>query len=377
MALDRQDSSGPAYGRFLTFAAPGLSAAGSTLMFGGNERDALVTLAIGLAVQPILAALDRSRIPPFFRLAIGVAGTAMLVALVIALGVDVNGGLVLTGSLLRFLPGYALVAGFRDLIEGSMVSGTARLAEALLLAAAVAGGAALSLGIAATAGVFLTLTTTGYATWGPVASTAAALLAVAAFAIRLGVPVRETAQAAILGAVAWTLFQALGALPAVDATIAMLIATVFVGAIGRLLARRHGAPSALWVVPAILPFLPGLQMVQAMLAETEQARVNGLVAAAGTGFLIGIGVAFGDVLVGLIRGVRDQVVVPVVGAVAGGVEVFVVGPVGRAVEQARGGQGATTIARRGYRRSGSRDAPPDGRADPERDQDAAAGDQPT
>ncbi|HEX5827510.1 MAG TPA: threonine/serine exporter family protein [Candidatus Limnocylindrales bacterium] len=190
--------------------------------------------------------------------------------------------------------------------------------------------------MAASFGVYLTLTTEGQQPWGVLATVAASLLAVGAFAIRLGVPPRETAQAAILGAIAWSLFQLLGALAAVDTTVAMLVSTVCVGALGRLLARRFGAPSALWVVPAILPFLPGLQMVQAMLADTEQARVNGLVAAVSTGFYIGIGVAFGDVLIGLIRGVRDQVVVPVVGAVAEGVEVFVVGPVGRVVDQARG-----------------------------------------
>jgi hypothetical protein len=56
-------------------------------------------------------------------------------------------------------------------------------------------------------------------------------------------------------------------------------------------------------------------MVQAMLADTEAARLNGLVAAAGTAFLIGTGVAIGDILVLTIRGVRDRVVAPAVGIV--------------------------------------------------------------
>jgi hypothetical protein len=88
-------------------------------------------------------------------------------------------------------------------------------------------------------------------------------------------------------------------------------------------------------VPAILPLLPGLQLVQAMLAETDAARINGLIGAIGTAFIIGTGVALGDILVQAIRGVRDQVVTPAVGAVAGGVEVLVIEPVGRAVNRAR------------------------------------------
>lgn len=356
-ALDRLDEAGPGYGAVARFAAPGLSAAGSTLMLGGNERDALATLVIAFAVQPLLAVLDRSKIPPFFRLAAGVAGTALLVALLVALGIGVNGGLVLTGSLLRFLPGYALVAGFRDLIEGSMVSGTARLAEALLLAAAVAGGASLALALAAGAGVFLTLASGGWAAWGPWVTIAAAVVAVGAFAVRLGVPPRETVQAATVGALAWAAFTGLTVGLALDTSVAIFVATAMVGILGRLLARRFHAPPALWVVPAILPFLPGLQMVQAMLAETDQARLEGLVAAAGTAFAIGIGVALGDVLVQVVRGVRDQVVVPVVGAVAGGVEVLVVGPVGRAVDQVRSGAPGETADDVAVPRAGASEDP--------------------
>jgi uncharacterized membrane protein YjjP (DUF1212 family) len=338
--LGRLEEAVPAYRPWVRFAAPGLSAAGSTLMLGGNELDAAATLAIGLTVQPLLSMLDRSTIPPFFRLATGVAGTTLLVALLVGLGASVNGGLVLTGGLLRFLPGYALVAGFRDLIEGSMVSGTARLAESLLLAAAVAGGASLALLVAARAGVVLSLASAGWTAWGPWAMLAASALAVGAFAVRLGVPHREAVQAAGVGVLAWAAFSGITAGQIVDASAATFAATVLIGTLGRLLARRYRAPAALWVVPAVLPFLPGLQLVQAMLAETDQAQLSGLVAAAGTAFVIGTGVALGDVLVQVVRGVRDQVVRPVVGAVADGVEVLVVGPVGRAVEQVRAGQPA-------------------------------------
>ena len=95
--------------------------------------------------------------------------------------------------------------------------------------------------------------------------------------------------------------------------------------IGRVLARRSGAPAALWVVPAILPLLPGLQIVTAMLAVTDLARISGLIAAAVTAFLIGVGVASGDIIVLAVRGVRDLVVAPAVDAVADGVEVLVSG----------------------------------------------------
>jgi uncharacterized membrane protein YjjP (DUF1212 family) len=352
--LDRLDSELPSYGRALTFAAPGLSAAGATLIFGGDAIEALVTLAIGLAVQPGLAFLDRSNLPPFFRLGIGAAGSAILVALLVGLGLGISGGLVLTGSLLRFLPGYALVSGFRDLIDGSVVSGTARLAEALLLAAGVAGGTALSLALASSAGVTLRILSAGQGDLGLPLSVAAALLAVAAYAVQLGVPPRTVAQAATLGAAGWLLYRAtIGPLGQLDVSVGTLASTVFIGVVGRMLARRFGAPAALWVVPAILPLLPGLQMVQAMLADTEAARLNGLVAAAGTAFLIGTGVAIGDILVLAIRGVRDRVVAPAVGVVGERVEVLVITPVSRVVDRARYGERPATHADVGSESSGT------------------------
>jgi hypothetical protein len=97
----------------------------------------------------------------------------------------------------------------------------------------------------------------------------------------------------------------------------------------------------LWVVPAILPLLPGLQLVQALLANTDAVRVSGLVGAAATAFLIGTGVATGDIIVLTVRGVRDTVVAPAIGAVAGGVDVLIVSRVERAVEQARGSRSST------------------------------------
>ena len=257
-------------------------------------------------------------------------------ALVVGLGLEISGGLVLAGSLLRFLPGYALVSGFRDLIDGSVVSGTARVTEALLLAAAVAGGTALSLAVASWAGVTLQILTVGQETWGLPISVAASLVAVAGFAVQLGVPPRAVGQAAIIGAGGWLLHRATTSpLGTLDAGVATFAATVAIGVVGRLLAHRHGAPPALWVVPAILPLLPGLQLVQAMLAETEAARISGLIAAFGTALLIGTGVATGDILVLAVRRVRDRVVVPAVGAVADGVEVLVIEPVGRVVGRAR------------------------------------------
>jgi uncharacterized membrane protein YjjP (DUF1212 family) len=329
--LDAIEEGRSAYGRFVTFVAPAVSAAASTIVFGGDAVDGLATFADALLIQPALAAIGRTSLPPFFRVGFGAAASALLVALLVGLGMPIIGGLVLTGSLLRFLPGYALVSGFRDLVGQSVMSGTARLAEALLLGAAVAGGTALALAIAESAQVYLFLVIPGAVPQALLVVGPAALVAVGAYAVQLGVPRRSVLPAALLGAAGWLVYLISTGLNHVDAAVATFAAAIAIGAIGRLLARWQTTPAALYVVPAVLPLLPGLTLVQAMLAQADAARVSGLIDATAAAFLIGVGVAIGDIVVATVRTIREQVVAPAVDAVAGNVEVLVINPVGRVI----------------------------------------------
>ena len=67
-----------------------------------------------------------------------------------------------------------------------------------------------------------------------------------------------------------------------------------------------------------------------MLARTNEERIAGFIGAAATAFVLGVGVASGDIIVTTAQRLRSSVVEPAVDAVAGGVDVFVVTPVERA-----------------------------------------------
>src|SRR5690606_8361669 len=125
--------------------APALLSFAVTIMFHGSLGDAVTTLAIGLAIQPVLTWIERSELPHFFQVVFGVSATTLIVVLLVNAGLPVEGSLVLTGSLLRFLPGAELVSGMHDLIAGTYLSGIVRLAEVLLIGAAIAGTASLIL----------------------------------------------------------------------------------------------------------------------------------------------------------------------------------------------------------------------------------------
>ena len=333
-ALDDLERQPPPYGTAVSFVAPGISAAGSTVVFGGAPLDAVATLAVALVIQPALSSLDRSTLPPFFRTVFGVAASTLLVAVLVAIGLPIVGGLVLTGSLLRFMPGYALVSGFRDLIDQSIISGSARLAEALLLGAGVAAGTSFALAAASSFGVELSIVKVGPEEWGAVAAGLAALAAVGGFAVRIGDPRDAVLSASVLGAFAWLAVIRMRDV-GVDPAVATLVSALAIGIVSRVIAIRFQAPSALWAVPAVLPLLPGLQIVEALLAPDDAARVIGLVGAAGTAFVIGAGVASGDIVVTTVRRMRARVT-PAIDTVATGIGVNVVAPVDRYVRERAG-----------------------------------------
>jgi uncharacterized membrane protein YjjB (DUF3815 family) len=263
----------------------------------------------------------------------------------------------MTASLIQFLPGGALLAGVRDLIDQAMASGTARLSEAVLIGAGVASGALLGINLASNVGVTLAIDAAGPRSWEPLVALVAAAVAVVAYAYQIAVPAFALPWVGALGALAWAAYALLG----YSAEVGTFTAAFVVGVAGRLLARHYKAPAALWVVPAILPLLPGLALVVALLARGDLQRFSGIWNAILIAFALGVGVAAGDIAVAAVGRLRRGIVEPAVDAVATGFGALVVQPIGRMAD--RGTDGAARRrgrARRGRARmSGARPAPVD------------------
>jgi len=296
--FDRILKDGSSYPRWLRFAAPALLSFGVTIMFGGRLLDALVTLGIGLVIQPALERIERSELSGFFQTLAGVAATTLLVVLLVKAGTPIHGGLVLTGSLLRFLPGAALVAGMHDFLDGALPSGVTRLAEVFLYGAAVAGAASVALSFGAGIGVGLHITTAGHQVWPAAVIVAAGAVAVTFYACRLTVPWRVLPTVAGLGVLAVLLGQGLTPLTAdLAPPVRTLVAALTLGVLGQLLAHRSAQPAALWQVPAILPLLPAPATLLPLMAETDAARDALQGQALATAFAIGVGVACGSIVI--------------------------------------------------------------------------------
>jgi uncharacterized membrane protein YjjP (DUF1212 family) len=239
--------------------------------------------------------VEHSGLPVFFQALVGPALATGLAILLVAIGAPIHGGLVVTGAILRFLPGAALVAGMRDLIDRSIISGTARLAEAILLGSAVAVGTAAAVRLATVlGGPDLKVGVVGTSLETVTAQAIAAGLSCSFFALRLGVSRLPLLGVFLLGAVAWAV--SLQSSPASDLFLPVIAPAILVGVVGQLLALRARKPAVIWTVPAILPLLPGLTIVRGILGIGTVEGLITVASAIGIGLALGAGVAFGSIL---------------------------------------------------------------------------------
>ncbi len=288
-------------GHLIVLSWAGMAAA-FTVLLGGDWLVAVVAFVSTTAVYSMNRALARRGIPDFFLAALGAAvATAFAMALV-ALDLPASPSLVVAGGIMVLVPGYALVASVQDALTGFPITGTARGLEVMLTAIGIITGVgtvlygSVSLGIAvslrpvtATPFVYLPL------------QVAAAGVAATLYGAATMVPRRSLPASGITGAAGWLVFLLLGhaGLSLIAAT---AVAAIAVGAVGNVLAGRHRTHPFLYVVPGIMPLVPGLALYQAMLdLYTARSGGKGLLQAFGVGLAIAAGVTLGNMMIRPLR----------------------------------------------------------------------------
>ncbi len=114
------------------------------LLAGASWSEMMAAVVAGGMAEVVLGNLDR-RFPPFLNF---FAASALTTLFATALGVwGLSAETVTVGALTPQLPGLSLVAAMRDLMNGELVAGVARAAEALLVAMAMAAGVVFGLSL--------------------------------------------------------------------------------------------------------------------------------------------------------------------------------------------------------------------------------------
>lgn len=125
-----------------------LAPAAFTALFGGDLMDSLCAFLcgglVGLCLQRGVKWMGRN----VFLRTVVCSGIAALLALILSnFGLGNNVDLITIGTLMLLVPGVAITNSMWELVAGDTYSGLSRMAEAILIATAIALGAAAGLGL--------------------------------------------------------------------------------------------------------------------------------------------------------------------------------------------------------------------------------------
>lgn len=131
----------------MTFAI-GLAAGLFAVVLGGTALDGLITSLAGLILAIISQILRKYAISKFFIDLIGSFITASICITcyqLFALGDNLD--LMIIGSIMPLVPGVAITNAVRDTLHGDLVSGSARILDAFIVAASIAVGVGIAFSV--------------------------------------------------------------------------------------------------------------------------------------------------------------------------------------------------------------------------------------
>lgn len=132
--------------RALCVACGGI-AAFFTLLFGGTLAESLLAWTIGFTLQILVAAINRLNVHALFTNVVGGVWIALIALLGTELGIGQHYDVVIIGAIMPLVPGLLITNSIRDMIAGDFMAGISRFSEALVIAGAIAAGAAIPLGL--------------------------------------------------------------------------------------------------------------------------------------------------------------------------------------------------------------------------------------
>lgn len=231
-----------------------LGAFGFCMLFGGGILDALCSGICGIAVGLVNWYMDKWKANPFFRTILAAFLMAIIAYGLGAASIVTNPDVVNIGALMILVPGLLFTNAMRDIIYGDTNSGTNRIVQVLLVAAAIGigTGAAWSL-----AQMF----------WGtPVSMSAGSItllrgilpcfVGCLGFSILFNVHGKGIFLCILGGMGCWAVYTVCVSLGAGD-LMGYFWGTVFAAAYAEVMARIRKCPAITYLVIAIFPLIPG------------------------------------------------------------------------------------------------------------------------
>ncbi len=129
------------YGGKTRVVFTGLASGFFALLFGASVSDFFLAFIIAMITIIVTDKINILSKTAFLGNAVGGALITLLALVSRKFGLGNSTDMIIVGAIMPLVPGVALTNGLRDFISGDLVSGVSRVAEAILIAVAIAAGA--------------------------------------------------------------------------------------------------------------------------------------------------------------------------------------------------------------------------------------------
>lgn len=263
-----------------------LGAFGFALLFGGSFLDGIFSGICGLLVALINSLMVRWGSNQFFQT---IAASFPMALLAYAFGAwipAIRSDIVIIGALMILVPGLLFTNAMRDIIFGDTNSGTNRIVQVLLIAVAIALGAAVSWNIAKVLwGVPVNSLPVPHSLW---MQCLACLIGCIGFSIFFNIHGSGVLLCALGGMLTWLIY-ALCLEWGGGEIVAYFGGAVFASAYAETMARIRKCPAIAYLVISIFPLIPGAgvyyTMEFAVKGQMDQFASKGMFTAAIAGVM--------------------------------------------------------------------------------------------
>ncbi|MGO1524047.1 MAG: threonine/serine ThrE exporter family protein [Nesterenkonia sp.] len=252
------------YPRWMVTVAGAVFASFFASFLGAPILDAATGFGATILVLWISRLLTTWRVPEFFTLAAGGFTATAIGMAAFGFGADVTPSMVVAGGLMILLPSARIVSAIQDAINGFPLTSAGRLVSSMIAFAGMTAGIMAAVVIADLFGAPAIEVAEGLTRiYHPTLLVVLVFFAAVAAAIVEQSRWRMLIPTGVVSALGFCAFYA-GELMGLGERFTPIIGATVVGALGRVVALRMGAPQLVIAVPAMMFMLPGLMVFRGM-----------------------------------------------------------------------------------------------------------------
>lgn len=262
--LDEITHEPKSYPRWMVTLAGAVFASFFAAFLGAPIPDAATGFGATIVVLWTTRQLTTMRVPEFYTLAAGGFVATGIAMGAFALDADVTPSMVVAGGLMILLPSARIVSAIQDAINGFPITAAGRLVSSMIAFAGMTAGIMAAVVIADLLGAPPIEVAQGLTRiYHPTVLVALVFFAAVAASIVEQARWRMLLPTGMVSALGFSAFYA-GELIGLGERVTPVIGATVVGALGRLVALRLGAPQLVVAVPAMMFMLPGLMVFRGM-----------------------------------------------------------------------------------------------------------------